>query len=63
MKVVNAPDGKRIELHVRPSLTAASGGIAFTPRTYCETWRIDDSGRLSMEKAESGSGLGVIMVD
>jgi beta-lactamase regulating signal transducer with metallopeptidase domain len=62
-KVVSAPDGQRIELHVRPSLVTLTGHPAFTPRTYRETWQLDDGGRLSLEKAEDGGGLGVIIVD
>jgi hypothetical protein len=62
-KVVSAPDGQRIELHVRPSLVTLTGHPAFTPRTYRETWRLDDGGRLSLEKAEDGGGLGGIIVD
>ncbi|MHB0954736.1 MAG: hypothetical protein ACYC0X_00010 [Pirellulaceae bacterium] len=64
VKVVDAPDGKRVELLVRPSLTTATGGgVAFTDRTHREIWRIDDSARLSLEKAEDGGGVGGIMVD
>jgi hypothetical protein len=63
VNVIGAPDGQWIELHVRPSMAADTGGIAFTPRTYRETWRIDDSGRLSLEKAESGGGLDGTIVD
>jgi hypothetical protein len=63
MKVVDTPDGKAIELHVRPSLTSAGGGYAHTSRTYRETWHIDVSGRLSLERGEDGGGLGLIMVD
>jgi hypothetical protein len=56
-KVVDAPDGTRIELLVQPALTTAAGGLAYTLQTYRETWRIDANGRLSLEKAESGGGL------
>jgi hypothetical protein len=60
VKVIDAPDGRRIELRVRPSLVTAGGGIAYTLRTYREIWRFDESGRLFLERGESGGGLGGI---
>lgn len=62
-KVVDLPDGQRIELHVSPSLVTTTGHVAFTPRTHRETWRLEDNGRLALEKTEDGGGLGVIIVD
>jgi hypothetical protein len=62
-EVADLPDGQRIQLLVRPKLNTISGHFAFTNYTYRETWHRDASGRMSLEKGESGGGLGGVLVD
>jgi hypothetical protein len=62
--VSDTPEGKRVVLNVQPTLTTCSGGGAvFTPLTCRETWLIDKMSQLTMEKAEDGGGVAVIMID
>jgi hypothetical protein len=54
--VVEIAGGKRIELEVAPELATKAGGIAITPHRCKETWKIDQSGGLTVEKIEPVAG-------
>jgi len=62
-QTTNMQDGVMVELRVRPSLVTDNGLAAFVPRWMRETWRIDNAGHVSFDKAEAGGGVGGIIVD
>lgn len=61
--VADTPGGRRIELDVYPSFMTAAGAPAFYHRAFHETWLLDKSGRLSLEKGEPGRGYGVVGIN